>query len=133
MAKDAGGHGSEGRGSASTPADANQHRILRDTVRNPAKGMFLGGPRAEQAELILKSKFGYTDKDIQSLRGVNNADAAKTLASGPKSASVDVHPAHDQLNAWGQTPKFAAQERARLRMDSKMQLNKPPSQRRSYP
>lgn len=50
------------------PADKNQLKILKDTVKNPAKGMFLGGPSAEEAEKILKQKFGYSDAQIKKLK-----------------------------------------------------------------
>jgi len=43
-------------------------RICKDTVRNPLKGIFLGGPTAEEAEQILRKDFGYTDKQIQKLK-----------------------------------------------------------------
>jgi hypothetical protein len=43
-------------------------KVLKDTVKNPAKGMFLGGPSAEEAEKILKQKFGYTDAQIKKLK-----------------------------------------------------------------
>jgi hypothetical protein len=48
--------------------NAHQLKILRDTVKNPLKGKFLGGPSAEEAEEILRAKFRYTDKDIQKLK-----------------------------------------------------------------
>jgi guanylate kinase len=48
--------------------DKHQLRICRDTVRNPAKGIFLGGPDAEEAEQILREKFNYTDEQIQHLK-----------------------------------------------------------------
>ena len=48
--------------------DKNQKRVCEDTVRNPAKGIFLGGPNAEEAEQILREKFNYTDKQIQHLK-----------------------------------------------------------------
>ena len=49
--------------------DAHQLRILKDTVRNPLKGMFLGGPSAEEAEDILRSKFKFTSEQIRNLKG----------------------------------------------------------------
>lgn len=48
--------------------DKHQLKILKDTVKNPAKGMFLGGPSAEEAEKILKQKFGYSDAQIKKLK-----------------------------------------------------------------
>jgi len=50
-------------------ADAHQLRILKDTVRNPLKGRFLGGPSAEEAEDVLRSKFKFTSEQIRSLKG----------------------------------------------------------------
>lgn len=49
-------------------ADKRQISIAKDTVRNPKKGMFLGGPSVEQAEKVLK-KFGYSDEQIEKLKG----------------------------------------------------------------
>jgi hypothetical protein len=107
MAKDAKGHGSEAR-------SGHEHAIAKDTVKNPMKGLFLGGPTAEQAEAKLRGRFGYSDKEISNLKGgpspvhdglynsakaaigggqpvESNAHAAATLASGAKSAPVPVH------------------------------------------
>lgn len=90
MAKDAKGHGSDGRGSMSVP-DRHQHNIAVDTVKNPMKGVFLGGPSAAEAEATLRGKFGYSDSAISSLKGEDKA-AAGALANGhPKSAAVPVH------------------------------------------
>src|SRR5208282_746304 len=50
-------------------ADAHQLRILKDTVRNPLKGQFLGGPSAEEAEHTLRSKFRFTSEQIRKLKG----------------------------------------------------------------
>jgi hypothetical protein len=47
----------------------HQHKIAVDTVKNPAKGLFLGGPNAQEAEEILRSKFKYTDDEIKKLKG----------------------------------------------------------------
>jgi hypothetical protein len=113
MAKDAKGHGSEAR-------SGHEHAIAVDTVKNPLKGLFLGGPSADQAERSLRNRFGYNDAEIGKLKGggdpryedivarnpslgksqigggqpvESNAHAAATLAGGPKSAPVDTHPA----------------------------------------
>lgn len=48
-------------------ADKHQLKILKDTVRNPMKGKFLGGPSAEEAKATLKSQFGWTDAQIKKL------------------------------------------------------------------
>ena len=49
-------------------ADKNQLKVLKDTVKNPNKGKFLGGPSAEEAEKILRKKFGFKDADIKKLK-----------------------------------------------------------------
>ena len=51
-----------------SPPDKHQLKILKDTIKNPAKGMFMGGPSAEEAEEILKTKFGYTDAQIKKMK-----------------------------------------------------------------
>lgn len=112
MAKDAKGHGSEAR-------SGHEHAIAKDTVKNPLKGLFLGGPNANQAEATLRGKFGYNDDEISKLKGggdpryedivskspslggsqlgggqpvASNAHAAATLSNGgAKSAPVPVH------------------------------------------
>ena len=43
-------------------------KIAIDTVKNPMKGLLLGGPSEEEAVNILKTKFGYTDKQIERLQ-----------------------------------------------------------------
>ena len=59
--------------------ERNQLKVLLDTVRNPAKGMFLGGPSAEEAEEILREKYKYTDAEIAKL---SKTAAARPLAPG---------------------------------------------------
>ena len=51
-------------------ADVRQKRIAIDTVKNPNKAL-LGGPSANEAEDILKTKFGYSDNQIAKLKGVD--------------------------------------------------------------
>lgn len=74
-AKDARGHGSDARGGKRSTTesvfDHHMHMIARDTVRNPLKGTFLGGPSAEEAEHTLRNKFGYGDKDVARLKGTS--------------------------------------------------------------
>jgi len=48
--------------------DKHQLKILIDTVRNPDLWL-LGGPNESQAIQILKTKFNYSDKKIEALRG----------------------------------------------------------------
>lgn len=45
----------------------HQLKILVDTVKNPLKGQFMGGPSAEDAKKTLKSKFQWTDNEIKKL------------------------------------------------------------------
>lgn len=47
--------------------DYHQHKIAVDTIKNPMKGKFLGGPSEEEAKEILMDKFGYTLEDINKL------------------------------------------------------------------
>jgi len=47
--------------------DKHQKKIAIDTVKNPNKSL-LGGPSPEQAEKMLKDKFGMSDKQIQKLK-----------------------------------------------------------------
>jgi hypothetical protein len=82
--KDALGHGSDSQGGSLSVPDQHQLRIARDTVRNPLKGLFLGGPNAKEAEAILRGKFGHTDAQIAALTGGH-----------PKSKPVPTHPAHE--------------------------------------
>lgn len=48
--------------------DTNQKRICEDTLKNPLKGYFLGGVTEEEAESILRKKFGYNDVKISKLK-----------------------------------------------------------------
>mgnify|MGYP003564588529 FL=1 len=45
----------------------HQEKIARDTVKNPDKAL-LGGPSAEEAEKMLRDKFGYSDAQIKKLK-----------------------------------------------------------------
>jgi hypothetical protein len=91
MAKDAGGHGSEGRSGGMSVPDKHQHAIAVDTVKNPMKG-FLGGPNAAQAEATLRNKFGYNDAAINRLKSWDNEprlggpNSAKGAPAGSKSS-----------------------------------------------
>lgn len=58
----------KGWGLAEAKVIDHQHRIARDTVKNPLKGKFLGGPSAEEAENTLRTKYKYTDKQIAKLK-----------------------------------------------------------------
>ena len=48
-------------------ADKHQHKICRDTVKNPSKGL-LGGPSHKEAEETLRKKFKYNDAQIKKLK-----------------------------------------------------------------
>jgi len=63
------------------PVDKRQHDIAVDTVKNPRKGMFLGGLSADEAKKILKKKFGYTDEEIRKLEKVKKSSAKDRLRS----------------------------------------------------
>ncbi len=52
-----------------SPPDQRQKRICIDTLGNPLRGKFLGGPTEEQAEQTLRQKFGFTDFQIARLKG----------------------------------------------------------------
>ena len=69
MAKDAKGHGSDGRGGRMSVPDQHQHRIAVDTVKNPLKGTFLGGMNADEAEKLLTGKFGYSQATVDKMKG----------------------------------------------------------------
>jgi hypothetical protein len=63
----------------------HQLKIAIDTVKNPNKGKFLGGPSAKEAEKTLRTKYKYTDKMIAKLKEEVEIDEstkeyAKTLA-----------------------------------------------------
>jgi hypothetical protein len=49
------------------PADKNQLKILKDTVRNPNKSL-LGGPSEREAIQMLKQKFGFNENSIKKLQ-----------------------------------------------------------------
>lgn len=68
----------EGGKEAGVP-EKHQLRILKDTVRNPSKGKFLGGPSAEEAEETLRKDFKYTDKQIADLKKSASFDLESEL------------------------------------------------------
>ena len=66
---------------AKSAPDQHQLKILKDTVKNPLKGKFLGGPTAEEAEKILRDKFHFTERQIKKLKKASQGYAlARTLA-----------------------------------------------------
>ncbi len=50
-----------------TVFEKHECKIARDTIRNPMKGMFLGGPNLDEAVRTLK-RFGYSDADIRRIK-----------------------------------------------------------------
>ncbi len=54
----------------------HQLKIAIDTVKNPNKGKFLGGPSAKEAEKTLRTKYKYTDKMIAKLKEEVELDEA---------------------------------------------------------
>ena len=88
-------------------ADTRQKRIAIDTVKNPSKAL-LGGPSASEAEDILKTKFGYSDKQIAKLKELNeelsiaqkqqrrrnrmNAHLQKTMKKYADAEKAGIHP-----------------------------------------
>lgn len=114
MAKDAKGHGSDKRGGGKAVVSVDPSKI----------GFRIADIGPGGTEHNVK-----TDTAWDKAHGGADRAAAGTLGQGhSKSDPVPVH-----LNAWGQTPSTAKAVRSQLRMDRKMQLNKPPSKRRSYP
>ena len=87
--------------------DVRQKRIAIDTVKNPNKEL-LGGPSASEAEDILKTKFGYSDKQIANLKELNeelsigqkqqrrrnrmNAHLQKTMKKYGDAEKAGIHP-----------------------------------------
>ena len=63
------------------PSEKHQLKVLLDTVRNPMKGKFLGGPSAEEAEETLRNTFGYSDAEIDKIKGKSASTRRK--AHGP--------------------------------------------------
>ena len=57
----------------------HQLKIAIDTVKNPLKGEFLGGPSAKEAEKTLRTKYKYTDKMIAKLKEETELDEAKKV------------------------------------------------------
>ncbi len=49
--------------------DKHQLRLCVDTVKNPLKGMFLGGPSAANAERLLRETFEWSTERIAALKG----------------------------------------------------------------
>lgn len=48
----------------------HQYKIAVDTVKNPMKGMFLGGPSYSEAVDILMNKFNFTLSEVKKLEGL---------------------------------------------------------------
>ena len=98
MAKDKGGHGSEKRG-GSGPA-SYQNVSTKPLISNAAKARIAGwaapGAAAKANNATWRSAPPSQIEQLFSGGGqpvMSDAHAAATLAGGPKSASVDTHPA----------------------------------------
>ena len=78
--KDAKGHGSNPRGGSGM---GHHEKILRDNLKNPLKGLFLGGPQPAEAESILRSQYGYNDKQIGALKGGGDPRYNEIIARNP--------------------------------------------------
>jgi len=65
----------------------HQEKIAKDTVKNPDKAL-LGGPSVEEAEKILKNKFGYTDAQITKLK--KTANEGKHSKSQAQQAAIAI-------------------------------------------
>ena len=63
-------------------AEFHQHKIALDTVKNPMKGKFMGGPSYEESIEILTSKFGYSKADIRKLQLPQSKKLASDLNKG---------------------------------------------------
>ena len=75
--------------------DTKQKRIAIDTVKNPSKEL-LGGPSASEAEDILKTKFGYSDKQIAKLKGVDESKLNEFTLSDLK--GMGIKPTREQFH-----------------------------------
>lgn len=65
----------------------HQEKIAKDTVKNPDKAL-LGGPSVEEAEKMLKDKFGYTDAQITKLK--KTANEGKHSKSRAQQAAIAI-------------------------------------------
>ncbi len=65
----------------------HQEKIAKDTVKNPDKAL-LGGPSEEEAEKMLKNKFGYTDAQITKLK--KTANEGKHSKSQAQQAAIAI-------------------------------------------
>jgi len=64
-----------------TVPERHQLKILIDSVKNPLKGKFLGGPTAEESEETLRTKFKYTDAEILRLKQASTQTAGYSYAT----------------------------------------------------
>lgn len=70
--------------SVSSIGDKHQKKIAIDTVKNPMKGKLLGGMSEKEAIKILKTKFGYSDSQIEKLQKEETdlEEAAPNMVNG---------------------------------------------------
>lgn len=85
-------HEPEGINRTATSPEDHQKRICIDTVRNPNKGKFMGGPSAEEAEETLRTKFHYNDEQIKRLK---TAAPIPSAAGNHAGAGNPVNPTGD--------------------------------------
>jgi hypothetical protein len=78
------------------PIDNNQKKIAIDTIKNPLKGRFLGGPTVEEAEEILMTKFHFTKKQIEALK---TESVKKSIKEDFKSDSIKIDNVKHFLNS----------------------------------
>lgn len=93
--KDAKGHGSDSRGGGSFQDVASQHqmKIARSTVKMPAAmAAVMGGMTPAEAHALIQQRGSLADKAMAAeyAKIPDNSTAAATLASGAKSAPVEV-------------------------------------------
>lgn len=62
----------------------HQYKIAVDTVKNPLKGKFMGGPTEKEAIGTLKRVFGYSDSDIRKLQKESREDVEEAKRRSPK-------------------------------------------------
>src|SRR5674476_2615 len=95
MAKDAKGHGSEARGGGTGPNSPEVAKHMQRALANAAKfGPDHPSVGAAMHDAIMAARPAGGFYQIGGGQPVaSNAHAAATLASGPKSAPVDTHPA----------------------------------------
>ncbi len=96
---------------AENVGDKHQKKIAIDTVKNPSKAL-LGGPSAKEAEETLRTKFGYSDKQIAKLKESINEGLhfwVEPLANGIYEVRNDRGDIHDVYDSGEEARKVAAE------------------------